>query len=292
MPSLKEIKTRILSVRSTRKITSAMMMISSSKLRKTQNIIEKIDPYAERVFRLMNLLLNSERDFTSPFSVQRPVKHVAIVAFSSNSSLAGRFNDNVTDELKSAVSTYQHLGKENIFIYPVGDKVQAEAKKMGFHTLENFHNIAQKPAYEATQQLSSDLMMLFRERMIDKVELIYHHYKSKTTQVVTRETFLPMELQQPAGGENSEESYYIVEPDKKTVLEQLIPKALKLKLFTVHTHSVASEHAARTMAMQIATDNAEDLIDELTLQFNKLRQQTITNELLDIIGGSFGKMNN
>ncbi|HAC73947.1 MAG TPA: ATP F0F1 synthase subunit gamma, partial [Porphyromonadaceae bacterium] len=133
------------------------------------------------------------------------------------------------------------------------------------------------------------LMELFLNKKIDKVELIYHHYKSKGTQELLRETFLPITLMTEDERWKIPQPDYIVEPDPQTIMDQLIPKVLKLKLYTIHADSVSSEHAARTIAMQTATDNADDLLDELTLQYNKLRQQSITNELLDIIGGSFGK---
>ena len=289
MPSLKEIKTRIQSVRSTRKITSAMMMISSSKLRKTQKITENLYPYQQKLQQLMELFVNSQNDFTSPYAERRPIKRVAIIAFSSNTGLAGRFNDNVITQLKDTVNNYLYLGKENIQIYAIGDKVREAARKIGFETTTNFHAIADKPSYEATQQLASDVMELFLKKKLDKVELIFHHYKSKSTQELVQETFLPITLNTPEEKWNIPEIDYIVEPDPQTIMEQLIPKTLKLKLYTVHADSVSSEHAARTIAMQTATDNADDLLDDLTLQHNKLRQQSITNELLDIIGGSFGR---
>ena len=223
--------------------------------------------------------------------VQRQIKRVAIVAFSSNTSLAGRFNDNVINELKSTLNTYHYLGKENIQIYAIGDKVREAAQKMGFEISNNFRQIAEKPSYDATQQLALDLMDMFLKKKIDKVELIYHHYKSKSVQELVHETFLPITLNTGEEKWNVSELDYIVEPDAQTIMNQLIPKTLKLKLYTAHADSVSSEHAARTIAMQTATDNADDLLDELTLQYNKLRQQSITNELLDIIGGSFGKVN-
>ena len=266
-----------------------MMMISSSKLRKIQKIIENLYPYQQKLHQLMELFVNSQNDFISPFAQQQPIKRVAIVAFSSNTSLAGRFNDNVINELKSIVNTYLYLGKENIEIYAIGDKVGKAARKMGFETLNNFRQIADKPSYEATQQLASDLMDMFLKKKFDKVELIYHHYKSKSSQELVCETFLPITLNTDEDKWNVPEFDYIVEPDPQTIMNQLIPKTLKLKLYTAHADSVSSEHAARTIAMQTATDNADDLLDELTLQYNKLRQQSITNELLDIIGGSFGR---
>lgn len=289
MAELREIKNRIQSVRSTQKITSAMMMISSAKLRKTQNILQNLYPYEQKLSQLLNVFLSEEREFISPFTVHRNVKRVAIVAFSSNTSLAGRFNDNVIDELKATVKKYAALGKQNIVVYAVGDKVAKAAREMGLQLKNNYSSVSEKPTYEVAQQIADELMEMFLNNTLDRAELIFHHFRSRSSQTITHETFLPIELSAQAA--NGKSLGYIVEPDKQTIMDQLIPKVLRLKVYTTHIDSVTSEHAARMMAMQVATDNADNLVDELTLQYNKLRQQSITNELLDIIGGSFGRVN-
>jgi F-type H+-transporting ATPase subunit gamma len=287
MAELKEIKRRIQSVKSTQKITSAMMMVSSAKLRKTQNIIQNLYPYAGKLSQLMEHFLRDEQDYPSPFTQQRPVQRVAIVAFSSNTSLAGRFNYNISNKLEEAVDKWLSLGKENILVYPIGEKVARTAHKLGLKVQGDYNEISEKPRYQDAQKMATELMDLFRQGTIDRVELIYHHFISKGSQIVVYEPFLPFELTPSAGGEATLD--YIVEPDRETIMLQLIPKVLKLKLFTVHTDLVTSEHAARMTAMQIATDNADNLIDDLTLEYNKRRQQSITNELLDIEGGLFGQ---
>jgi F-type H+-transporting ATPase subunit gamma len=147
--------------------------------------------------------------------------------------------------------------------------------------------MADKPSYIAALSFADDIMRMFKNRDIDRVELIYHHFKSKSTQVITEETLLPIQLKPAEKGTVALD--YIVEPDRETIMAELIPKVLRLKIYTALLDSNASEHAARTMAMQTATDNASDLLQELSLQYNKSRQQAITNELLDIIGGSFGQ---
>ncbi|MDD3788534.1 MAG: F0F1 ATP synthase subunit gamma [Petrimonas sp.] len=288
MATLKELKRRIQSVKSTQKITSAMMMISSAKLRKAQRVIQNLYPYEQKLSQLLNIFLSSEQEITTPFAQQRTVKRVAIVAFSSNNSLVGRFNDNVTDELRDTLKKYRALGRENILVYAIGDKAAKASLQLGYKSQRSFSEISETPTYDEAQKLAGELMDMFLHQKVDRVELIYHHFRTKSSQVIRHETFLPIELQaqKPAGKQLD----YIVEPDKETVMNQLIPKVLKLKIYTIHADSVTSEHAARMVAMQIATDNADNLIDELTLQFNKLRQQTITNELLDIIGGSFGRV--
>ena len=287
MSSLKEIKSRIQSVKSTQKITSAMKMVSSAKLRKAQKTIENFFPYEQRLNGLLNNFLSAEEDNSSVFSEIREVKRVAIVVFSSNSSLCGGYNTNVSKLLIQTVEKYHSLGREHILIYPVGKKVAKASRKLGFDPEANFEAMADKPSYAATLSLSDELIELFRNKDIDKVELIYHHFASKSSQILKSETFLPIQLKPSQKGTVVLD--YIVEPDRETIMNELIPKVLRLKIYTALLDSNASEHAARTMAMQIATDNATDILQELSLQYNKSRQQAITNELLDIVGGSFGQ---
>jgi len=287
MSSLKEIKSRIQSVKSTQKITSAMKMVSSAKLRKAQKTIENFFPYEQRLNGLLNNFLSAEEDNVSVFAENREVKRVAIIAISSNSSLCGSFNSNVIKKLNHTIENYKSLGKENILIFPVGKKIAKACIKSGFEPEGDFEKLADKPTYAAALTLADEVMQLFQTKQIDKVELIYHHFKSKSSQVLTEETYLPIQLQPTTKGTVALD--YIVEPDRATIMLELIPKVLRLKIYTALLDSNASEHAARTIAMQMATDNATDLLQELSLQYNKSRQQAITNELLDIVGGSFGQ---
>lgn len=287
MAQLKDIKTRLQSVRSTQKITTAMMMVSSAKLQKSQKTLQNLSPYESKLSEILNLLLSQEADFTTPYTEEREIKKVAILAFASNTGLAGRFNHNIINELESVVDSYKHLGEENILIYPIGLKVSKAVNKLGFNTVEtDYSNLISKPIYNEVKILTEQLMELFLQKNIDKVELIYHHFKSKGSQIVIREHLLPLELYVNKNGDINND--YIIEPDRITLIEELIPKALKVKLFTSFIDSTTSEHAARMTAMQIANDNADNLIDELKREYNKLRQESITNELLDIVGGSFG----
>lgn len=288
MASLKEIKSRIQSVKSTQKITSAMKMVSSAKLRKAQKTIENFFPYEQRLTGLLtNFLSADDVDTVSFFSETREVKRVAIVVISSNSSLCGSFNSNVIKKLNYSIDKYKSLGKENILIFPIGKKIAKACIKAGYELQGDFEKMADKPSYAATLVLSDTIMQLFKDKQIDTVELIYHHFISKSSQVLTEETYLPIQLKPAEKGTAVID--YIVEPDRATIMTDLIPKVLRLKIYTALLDSNASEHAARTMAMQIATDNATDLLQELSLQYNKSRQQAITNELLDIVGGSFGR---
>ena len=288
MASLKEVKTRINSVQSTRKITSAMKMVASAKLHKAQGAIENMLPYQRKLNKILTNFLSADLPVESPFCVERPVKRVAIVAFSSNSSLCGAFNANVLKMFLQTVGEYRELGQDNILIYPVGKKIEEAVKKLGFFPQGSYQKLADKPSYDEAAALAKLLMELFLEKNIDRVELIYHHFKSMGVQELLRERYLPIDL---SAVQNDEErggvvNDYIIEPSAAQLIADFIPQVLSQKIFTAALDSNASEHAARTLAMQIATDNANELIQELTKQYNKTRQQAITNELLDIVGGS------
>lgn len=319
MPSLKEIKNRIASVNSTRKITSAMKMVASSKLHHAQVQIEKMLPYETMLEHILKTFLASDADAESVYEKAREVKRVALVVFASNSSLCGGFNSNILKLMQQAMAEYQHLGKENIIVYPIGRKVAEKVNKLGYPSAGDFTALADKPNSADCINIATELGAKFRLGEIDKVELIYHHFKSAGSQILTRKTFLPIDVESELdadherdltsniitkkaqdylkkhgkkSGDREEEDVrplndnFIVEPDMDTVLGVLIPKLAHLALYTALLDSNASEHAARMVAMQTATDNADELLRELNLQYNKSRQQAITNELLDIVGGS------
>lgn len=286
MGSLKEIKSRINSVKSTQKITSAMKMVSSSKLIKAQRNIENFYPYQQKIESILrNLLASGNDEFDSIYAEKREIKRVAIVVFASNSSLCGSFNANVAKKLTEALKSFQHLGSENILLFPVGKQIAKVCRKSTYKILGDFDHLADKPNYFDSLHLSDMLMSSFENEEFDKVVLIYNHFKSKSTQELTIENLLPINTESTS--KSSYSADYIIEPNPQKVIEQLMPKAIRLKLHTALLDSIASEHAARTIAMQIATENADDILQELSMQYNKSRQQAITNELLDIIGGSF-----
>ena len=318
MPSLKEIKGRIASVNSTRKITSAMKMVASSKLHHAQQMIENMLPYENMLERILRTFLASEADAHTAFSEVRHVKHVAFVVFSSNSSLCGGFNANVVKMLNHAVDEYSSIGKENIIVYPIGRKVAEQVAKMGLKSAGDFTDLADKPNVSQCVEIAHELGEKFLKGEIDRVDLIYHHFKSAGSQILQRKTFLPIAVDEVIGQDNDRDlthktvtpemqeylrknnreekkadvsvkplnDNFIVEPDMETVLRTLIPKLAHLMIYTALLDSNASEHAARMVAMQTATDNADELLRDLNLQYNKSRQQAITNELLDIVGGS------
>ena len=293
MASLKEVKTRINSVKSTRKITSAMKMVASAKLHKAQGAIENMLPYERKLNKILTNFLSADLLVESPYIKAREVKRVAIVAFSSNTSLCGAFNANVIKMLLQTVGEFRTLGHDNILIFPVGKKVDEAVKRLGFEPQET---LSDKPSYQEASELAHRLMEMYVSGEIDRVELIYHHFKSMGVQILLRETYLPIDLtrvvdeeekqkeEEVQGGEIAND--YIIEPSAEELIANLIPTVLSQKLFTAAVDSNASEHAARTLAMQVATDNANELIQDLTKQYNKSRQQAITNELLDIVGGS------
>lgn len=292
MASLKEIKSRIQSVKSTQKITSAMKMISSSKLRKAQRVIESYYPYKQSISKILtNFLSADSEDLSSPYTDVRDVTRIAIIPISSNSSLCGGYNSNVAKKLTTILNTYQHLGKENILVFPIGKNIHKSAGKMGFTIDTNLNDMIEHPNYKSAQELADKMMLLFKEKKVDKVELLYHHFENRSRQTLTQEDLLPISLDLVTEGkeETKFKQNYIVEPNRQEILDELLPKVIRLKLYTALLDSAASEHAARTIAMQIATDNADELLSDLNLQYNKSRQQAITNELLDIIGGSFGQ---
>lgn len=296
MASLKEVKDRIDSVKSTKKITSAMKMIASAKVRKSQQAIAAFLPYSIKLNEILTNLLASDSSFDSPYAQERENKKVAIVAFSSNSSLCGGFNANILKELASTVAEYtQIVGRENISVYPIGKKVYDFANKSGFSVVQDstFQEMADKPAFQLTLNLSKDLIQKFLSGEIDRIILIYTHFKSMGVQEITNKVYLPFDLigaQEKALEESSDKKStatdYILEPSKEVLLSHLIPKVLSSNLFAALLDSNASENAARSLAMQIATDNAEQLVTDLTIEYNKSRQAAITNELLDIIGGA------
>ena len=273
-----------------------MKMVASAKLHKAQGAIENMLPYQRKLNKILTNFLSADLPVESPFCVERPVKRVAIVAFSSNSSLCGAFNANVLKMFLQTVGEYRELGQDNILIYPVGKKIEEAVKKLGFFPQGSYQKLADKPSYDEAAALAKLLMELFLEKNIDRVELIYHHFKSMGVQILLRETYLPIdltraveegkELEKQKEEEREVVNDYIVEPSAEQLIADLIPTVLSQKLFTAAVDSNASEHAARTLAMQVATDNANELIQDLTKQYNKSRQQAITNELLDIVGGS------
>lgn len=286
MASLKEIKIRIASIQSTQKITAAMKMVSSAKLHHAQGAIEHLLPYERRLGDILAHFLATEPEVSSPYTESRTVRRVAIVVFSSNSGLCGTFNANIVREVWKRIRQYEAQQIE-VLLYPVGRKAAEALRKEGYEADDTWQSLAVRPQYADVAALAEELMNRFVTGGIDRVELLYHHFKSAASQALITKEWLPVRLPQEAASpeKGSEAVDYLIEPSADLLLAELLPKVLRTQLYAVALDTVAAEHAARVLAMQTASENANELLQELTLQYNKSRQQAITNELLDIMGG-------
>lgn len=283
MANLKELRSRITSVSSTMQITSAMKMVSAAKLNRAQNAIEDMRPYAEKLNELLQSLSASlDQDTSSPYSTPRTVNKVLIVAISSNRGLAGAFNTNIIKRVKSLVE--ENYADKSIHVLSIGKKAGDILKKS--FDIESSHNhIYDDLTYDSVSEIAETLMHFYKSGTYDKIDLVYNSFKNAATQIVTKEQFLPIEPASEKEGEGLSQDY-IFEPNKIEIVEELIPKSLKIQLFKAIRDSVASEHGARMTAMHKATDNATELRDDLKLSYNKARQASITNEILEIVAGA------
>jgi len=280
MANLKEIRNRISSVSSTMQITSAMKMVSAAKLKKAQDAITAMRPYADKLTELLQgLSATLDADSGSKFSVQREVNNVLIVAITSNRGLCGAFNSNIIKQANYLADKYS--GK-NVSFVAVGKKAN-DALSKNFNVIANKSEIFDDLTFDNVAELAEMLMDKFVEGDFDKIEIVYNKFKNAATQDVMTEQFLPIV---PIEGEADNNSDYIFEPSKLEIVETLIPKSLKTQLYKGVRDSFASEHGARMTAMHKATDNATELRDQLKLTYNKARQAAITNEILEIVGGA------
>ncbi|MBQ6556502.1 MAG: ATP synthase F1 subunit gamma [Bacteroidales bacterium] len=292
MSSLREVKDRIASVRSTLKITSAMKLVASSKLRRAQKAIETLRPYEETLSSILASL--TAADYASQglgVWVQGSINlgqgtpdkqgRTVVVAFSSNSSMCGAFNNNA---IKKALEVLSGV-KGPVEVWTFGKKAAEAVRRAGFPPAKDFMDVVAHPGFEAVAAASSELRKLYSEGEVSSVVLVYNHFVSTGRQQVVVEPFLPFEAPQTEVKEDPEE-HFILEPSREELLRSLIPQVLDLKLYAALLDSSAAEHAARMIAMQAATDNGEGLLSELTLEYNKGRQQKITSEILDLAGGA------
>lgn len=286
MASLKEIKSRIASVRSTLQITSAMKMVAAAKLHHAQQLIAGMTPYENHLHAILNHLMAMGGEASLPSSDSR---RVAIVVFSSSSSLCGGFNANIIRHLTNLLATLrgEGLSDADIDLYTIGRKVTEAIRRQGLTVAEDLSTLSDHPSYEGMAPLGETLMDAYREGRVGRVLLVYNHYASTASQPSMTETFLPFAVSASASASSKEDfaESVILEPSRDELLHTLLPRTLKLRLYTVLLDANAAEHAARTVAMQIASDNGEKLLGELTLEYNKSRQQKITAEILDIMGG-------
>ena len=304
MSFLNEIRSRINSVKSTRQITSAMKMVASSKMRRAQDAIDRYYQYQQELYKILYDFMEYENreniSLTSQYSIPRKVNKVAIVAVSSNMSLCGSFNEDVYKEVVLTMNNYSSLGWKHVTLIPIGSKIAKKVSSYPDVYNAEFDKLINKVVFSDVSKLSEYLINKYDNGELDKIELIYHHHKSGTAQKIVHETYLPFSLEdiKPESisdvqdGEyiNSQlsnyEVNYIFEPDAQSIMTALVPKLIRLKFYTMLLDSAASEQSARMVAMQIATDNADNLLQTLSVQYNKQRQQAITSELLDIVGGT------
>ncbi|UMB53277.1 ATP synthase F1 subunit gamma [Lutibacter sp. A64] len=282
MANLKEIRNRITSIGSTMQITSAMKMVSAAKLKKAQDAITQMRPYAEKLTELLQSLSTTlEGEVGGVYSEQREVSKVLLVVITSNRGLCGGFNSSIIKETAKYIkNSYSGKQVELLTIGKKGNDILAKK-----HTvIENNNDIFDELTFENVAVIANKIMDMYAEGDYDKVELIYNRFKNAATQITTVEQFLPIEPMKE--GEVTSNADYIFEPSKAEIVLELIPKSLKTQLYKALRDSFASEHGARMTAMHKATDNATDLRDELLLTYNKARQAAITNEILEIVGGA------
>jgi F-type H+-transporting ATPase subunit gamma len=279
MANLKEIRNRIASVSSTMQITSAMKMVSAAKLKKAQDAITAMRPYADKLTELLqNLSATLDADSGSKFSEQRDVKNVLIVAITSNRGLCGAFNSNIIKTATVVAESYD----ANVSVVAIGKKAN-DALSKNLEIISNQSPVYDDLTFDNVAEIAEMLMAQFESKAFDKIEIIYNKFKNAATQEIMTEQFLPIV---PLEGDANVNLDYIFEPSKKEIVETLIPKSLKTQLYKSIRDSFASEHGARMTAMHKATDNATELRDQLKLTYNKARQASITNEILEIVGGA------
>lgn len=288
MPSLKDVRTRIDSVNSTKQITNAMKMVAASKLRKSQNAVNSMRPYAAKLNEILqNLNTSLDEDSKGIYGQERDLKRVLLVAITSNRGLCGAFNSNVIKATQKLLNTdYADLNTAgNIDVMTVGKKGTDHFSKKDFQYVGNHDELFNELNFENVFPWAEDLMQRFASKEYDRVVLIYNHFKNVATQVVTTEQLLPV-----TSGDNVDESKskvdYLFEPSKEEIVEELIPTILKVQFYKAMLDSYAAEHGARMLAMTQATDNATEMIKDLKLQYNKARQAAITGEILEIVGGA------
>ena len=260
-------------------ITSAMKMVSAAKLKKAQDAITAMRPYADKLTELLqNLSATLDADSGSKFSEQRDVKNVLIVAITSNRGLCGAFNSNIIKQANVVAERYD----ANVSVLAIGKKAN-DALSKNLEVVSNQSSVYDDLTFDNVAEIAELLMEQFESKAVDKIEIIYNKFKNAATQEVMTEQFLPIE---PLENDTNVNLDYIFEPSKEEIVETLIPKSLKTQLFKAIRDSFASEHGARMTAMHKATDNATELRDQLKLTYNKARQASITNEILEIVGGA------
>ncbi|MDG1261383.1 MAG: ATP synthase F1 subunit gamma [Flavobacteriales bacterium] len=287
---LKEVRNRIVSVQSTSQITQAMKMVSAAKLRRAQDAIVRMRPYAEKLQEILSNVSSSLDSSEGVYSVQREEKNVLMVAITSNRGLCGGFNNNVIKRINELIAS--DYSDANVNVLALGKKANDAFSKLGLVTTEGFNDqpylIYDDLTFGASSEIAQAIMDQFVAGKYDKVVLVYNQFKNAATQILRTEQMLPVLPLETTGDEEevASNNEYIFEPTRADIIERIIPNSLKVQLFKGLLDSYASEHGARMTAMHKATDNANDLVKELKLSYNKARQAAITNEILEIVGGA------
>ncbi len=287
MAGLKEIRTRIASVKTTRQVTSAMKMVSAAKLKKAQDSILQIRPYANKLHDILTSLSASlDNVQESVYTDNRKPDKVLIVLISSNRGLCGGFNTNISKKAIDLVKTKynQQLQLGNVDFISIGKQGNKQMKHRGMHVVDNKDEIFNSLSFENVSVIAQNIMDSFSTGQYDRIELVYNQFKNAAVQIQTTEQFLPVEIKEE---KNNPTNYdFIYEPSKEVIIQELIPRSLKIQIYKALLDSNAAEHGARMTAMHQATDNATELLKDLTLQYNKARQATITGEILEIVSGA------
>lgn len=289
MANLKAIRIRITSVKSTRQITSAMKMVSAAKLRKAQDKIVRLRPYANKLYEILVGLTQSlsDSEIDNIYGRESQPEKVLIVVITSNRGLCGAFNTNVIKETRSVISEKysDQYSKGNLWLLPIGKKGFDFFRKLNVNMLPEQNNLLHDLTFDNVAVVAEEIMNGFTTKKYDRVELVYNQFKNAAVQILTNEQFLPV-VSIPAGKSKVTPIDYIYEPDQEEIIKELIPKSLKLQFYKAVLDSFVAEHGARMTSMHKATDNATTMIRELTLQYNKARQATITNQILEVVSGA------
>lgn len=290
MANLKEVRTRIESVNSTKQITSAMKMVAASKLRKSQNAIIALRPYAEKFQKIMSLVYSGDEK-NNPLSEIRPLNRVLIIPLSSNKGLCGVFNANVIRTTISLIHEeyQQQLDENKLDILCIGSKVEETLRFKKYPLIEAQNFLLDNVTYEKSVPFTEKLIKDFLEKKYDRIVFVYNQFKNAATQLLVKEQFLPIVNISDKDGQQADNecnTEYIFLPDKELIYKEMIPKSLKMQVYKILLDSFTSEQGARMISMTQATDNATELIKELNLSYNKARQSSITNELVEIVSGA------
>lgn len=288
MASLKEVRTRIRSVKSTQQITKAMKMVAASKLRKAQDAILQLRPFTEKLSEILqNVIIATEDHSPSPFAEVRDVERVLIVLITSDRGLCGAFNSNVIKKTLAIIEEeYKSVQKSGqLYLMPIGQKGYEYFKKRGYNVIDKYSHLFTRLSFDNVKEAANSAMDSFLNSEFDKIVLVYNEFKNVATQILCVEQFLPLTADTDEEDQNISADY-IFEPSKSDIKQDLIPQSLRIQFYKAVLESNASEHGARMTAMEIATENADEILSDLQILYNRTRQAAITKEILDIVGGA------